>query len=173
MAKILIGNIKGPKGDKGDTGSQGPIGPQGPQGPLPPLVNNALATEAGVSALDAVMGKTLQDQITVLNADIEATGGKLLYNGQVFVGVKYFDSTSNSGANSWVGVDLTTLSSKLSGKKLAQFPAFLCCVNEVSSVTDFYVVSAKRDSDTFFSVIFSKARSSAFQLAMMFIVEDK
>ncbi len=69
MAKILIGNIKGPKGDKGDTGSQGPIGPQGPQGPLPPLVNNALATEAGVSALDAVMGKTLQDQITVLNAE--------------------------------------------------------------------------------------------------------
>lgn len=35
MAKILIGNIKGPKGDKGDkgdTGSQGPTGATGPQG---------------------------------------------------------------------------------------------------------------------------------------------
>ena len=35
MAKILIGNIKGPKGDKGEQGVQGiqgNIGPQGPQG---------------------------------------------------------------------------------------------------------------------------------------------
>ena len=30
MAKIFIGNVKGPKGDKGD---QGPVGPQGPTGP--------------------------------------------------------------------------------------------------------------------------------------------
>lgn len=29
MAKILIGNVKGPKGD------EGPEGPQGPRGPLP------------------------------------------------------------------------------------------------------------------------------------------
>lgn len=64
MARIFIGNIKGPQGERGPQGEQGPVGPQGPQGPLPPLVNNALATEAGVSALDAVMGKTLQDQIT-------------------------------------------------------------------------------------------------------------
>ena len=33
------------------------------------LVNNATTTEAGVSALDAVMGKTLQEQITKLNSD--------------------------------------------------------------------------------------------------------
>ena len=71
MARILIGNIKGPKGDTGPQGEQGPVGPQGPQGPLPPLVNNALSTEAGVAALDAVMGKTLQDQITQVNSDIQ------------------------------------------------------------------------------------------------------
>ena len=70
MARILIGNIKGPKGDTGAQGPRGETGPQGPQGPLPPLVNNALATEAGVSALDAVMGKTLQDQITNNKNDI-------------------------------------------------------------------------------------------------------
>lgn len=97
MARILIGNIKGPqgiqgpqgikgdtgpqgeigpqgpKGDKGGTGPagpQGPIGPAGPQGPLPPLTNNALTTVAGVSALDAAMGKTLQDQIDTQNRDL-------------------------------------------------------------------------------------------------------
>lgn len=42
MAKILIGNIKGPKGDtgaqgpKGDTGATGATGPTGPQGPVGP-----------------------------------------------------------------------------------------------------------------------------------------
>lgn len=75
MARILIGNIKGPKGDTGPQGEQGPVGPQGPQGPLPPLVNNALSTEAGVAALDAVMGKTLQDQITQVNSDLGDING--------------------------------------------------------------------------------------------------
>lgn len=71
MARILIGNIKGPKGDKGATGSQGPQGIQGPQGPLPPLVNNGLATVAGVSALDAVYGKTLTDQLNKLDSNLK------------------------------------------------------------------------------------------------------
>lgn len=76
MARILIGNIKGPKGDTGAQGPQGATGPQGPQGPLPPLVNNALATEAGVSALDAAMGKTLQEQITNNKNDITELNSK-------------------------------------------------------------------------------------------------
>ena len=33
MAKVLVGNFKGPKGDTGKTGPAGPQGPQGPQGP--------------------------------------------------------------------------------------------------------------------------------------------
>lgn len=77
MARILIGNIKGPQGEQGPQGVQGPVGPQGPQGPLPPLVNNALATEAGVSALDAAMGKTLQDQITQNTQGITQLNSKL------------------------------------------------------------------------------------------------
>ena len=32
MARVLIGNFKGPKGDKGDKGATGATGPQGPQG---------------------------------------------------------------------------------------------------------------------------------------------
>ena len=40
MARLLIGNIKGPKGDKGDTGATGPQGKQGAKGDvgLPALV---------------------------------------------------------------------------------------------------------------------------------------
>lgn len=81
MARILIGNIKGPKGDTGAQGPQGATGPQGPQGPLPPLVNNALATEAGVAALDAAMGKTLQDQITNNKNDITELNSKFILSG--------------------------------------------------------------------------------------------
>ncbi len=77
MARILIGNIKGPKGDTGAQGPQGPVGPQGPQGPLPPLVNNALETEAGVAALDAAMGKTLQEQVTNNKNDITELNSNL------------------------------------------------------------------------------------------------
>ncbi len=74
MASILLGNIKGPKGDTGPQGIQGEIGPVGPQGPLPPLVNNALATEAGVAALDSAMGPTFQNQIDTLNSNLSVIG---------------------------------------------------------------------------------------------------
>lgn len=77
MQRILIGNIKGPQGAQGIQGPQGPVGATGPQGPMPDLVNNALATEAGVAALDAVMGRTLQEQITQLNSNSLINRGKL------------------------------------------------------------------------------------------------
>lgn len=91
MARILIGKIKGPQGPQGiqgetgpqglqgiqgETGPQGPqgiqgekgdTGPQGPQGiqgPLPPLIANYLATESGKAALDAIVGKLLDERLT-------------------------------------------------------------------------------------------------------------
>lgn len=91
MARIPIGNIKGPQGPQGiqgetgpqgiqgiqgETGPQGPqgiqgekgdTGPQGPQGiqgPLPPLIANYLATESGKAALDAIVGKLLDERLT-------------------------------------------------------------------------------------------------------------
>lgn len=91
MARILIGNIKGPQGPQGiqgetgpqglqgiqgETGPQGtqgiqgekgdtgPQGPQGIQGPLPPLIANYLATESGKAALDAIVGKLLDERLT-------------------------------------------------------------------------------------------------------------
>ena len=74
MPRILIGNIKGPKGDVGPRGPQGIQGIQGPQGPMPPLTNNFLATTPGQSALDAVAGKTLKDDVTKLYSDLDDRG---------------------------------------------------------------------------------------------------
>ncbi|MFR2899264.1 collagen-like protein [Hungatella sp.] len=70
MARIFIGNIKGPKGDTGARGATGPQGATGATGPMPPLTNNALATTPGVSALDAVMGKTLDEKIGGVISDL-------------------------------------------------------------------------------------------------------
>ena len=44
MAKILIGNFKGPKGDTGD---EGPEGVQGVQGPPGPAGESGASYEAG------------------------------------------------------------------------------------------------------------------------------
>ena len=121
MARILIGNIKGPQGPQGiqgetgpqglqgiqgETGPQGtqgiqgekgdtgPQGPQGIQGPLPPLIANYLATESGKAALDAIVGKLMDERLTAaeksltqLNSDIDwknteilpSTGGTMLW----------------------------------------------------------------------------------------------
>lgn len=77
MARIKIGNIKGPQGPIGPTGPQGPRGETGPQGPLPPLTNNGLATVAGVSALDAAYGKTLTEKDAELQKQIDTTNSNL------------------------------------------------------------------------------------------------
>lgn len=93
MARILIGNIKGPqgiqgprgetgpqgiqglrgetgptgpKGDTGPVGPQGPQGPQGIQGPLPPMVANYLMQEQGKAALDAYMGYLIKQELDKL-----------------------------------------------------------------------------------------------------------
>ena len=76
MARIFIGNIKGPKGDTGARGATGPQGATGATGPMPPLTNNALATTPGVSALDAVMGKTLDEKIGGVISDLAASSVK-------------------------------------------------------------------------------------------------
>lgn len=98
MPKILIGNIKGPQGAQGIQGPQGPVGATGPQGPMPDLINNALATEAGVAALDAAMGKTLQDQLTELNSNFQRNNfyGTILFNAGDFGHAIQFANTDGS-----------------------------------------------------------------------------
>lgn len=117
MARILIGNIKGPqgiqgeKGDKGDIGPQGiqgvqgpqgeigpkgpqgeigPQGPQGIQGPLPPLIDNYLATEPGKAALDAIVGKLLDERLKAAENAVTKLNSEAF-----FVPVSYFRDKIN------------------------------------------------------------------------------
>lgn len=116
MARILIGNIKGPQGPQGiqgetgpqglqgiqgETGPQGPqgiqgekgdTGPQGPQGiqgPLPPLIANYLATESGKAALDAIVGKLLDERLTAAEKSLTQL------NSDMRVVVKYRNNIDN------------------------------------------------------------------------------
>ncbi len=129
MARILIGNIKGPQGPQGiqgetgpqglqgiqgETGPQGtqgiqgekgdtgPQGPQGIQGPLPPLIANYLATESGKAALDAIVGKLMDERLTAaeksltqLNSDLSVAQSKryLLLSGTNQSGIKLYIDT--------------------------------------------------------------------------------
>lgn len=115
MARIPIGNIKGPQGIQGiqgdtgprgpqgiqgETGPQGPqgvqgekgdTGPQGPQGiqgPLPPLIANYLATESGKAALDAIVGKLLDERLTAAEKSLTQLNGDL--GSRFFIGKKRY-----------------------------------------------------------------------------------
>ena len=117
MARILIGNIKGPQGPQGiqgetgpqglqgiqgETGPQGPqgiqgekgdTGPQGPQGiqgPLPPLIANYLATESGKAALDAIVGKLLDERLTAAEKSLTQLNSEAF-----FVPASYFRDKIN------------------------------------------------------------------------------
>lgn len=94
MARIFIGNIKGPKGDTGARGATGPQGATGATGPMPPLTNNALATTPGVSALDAVMGKTLDEKIGGVISDLGALATNLTISNYT-----YYPVTSSTASN--------------------------------------------------------------------------
>ena len=117
MARILIGNIKGPQGPQGiqgetgpqglqgiqgETGPQGtqgiqgekgdtgPQGPQGIQGPLPPLIANYLATESGKAALDAIVGKLMDERLTAAEKSLTQLNSEAF-----FVPVSYFRDKIN------------------------------------------------------------------------------
>ncbi len=80
--------LQGPKGETGSQGPKGDIGATGPQGPIgatPPLAANLTTTVAG-KALDATMGKTLNDKITNTNNNLSAglNGCKITYEGSDF-----------------------------------------------------------------------------------------
>lgn len=128
MARILIGKIKGPQGPQGiqgetgpqglqgiqgETGPQGPqgiqgekgdTGPQGPQGiqgPLPPLIANYLATESGKAALDAIVGKLLDERLTAAEKSLTQLNSDKLTKGSLFVVVisAPYDIPGNSSAD--------------------------------------------------------------------------
>ncbi|WP_342756905.1 hypothetical protein [Kineothrix sedimenti] len=61
---------EGPQGPKGEKGEQGDVGPQGPVGETPELAANLTTTIEG-KALDAIMGKALDDKIKDLDTEFE------------------------------------------------------------------------------------------------------
>ena len=70
---------KGEKGDEGPQGVQGIQGPQGEQGPIgetPELAANLTTTVAG-KALDATMGKALNDKINANTSSISSLNSNL------------------------------------------------------------------------------------------------
>lgn len=94
MARVWIGNFKGPKGDQGDKGDVGPQGPRGEQGPMG-LVNGEAAIEfedyeaegievpePDTALAEIASGKSLKDVISNIKAFLKgvryATG--ILYN---------------------------------------------------------------------------------------------
>lgn len=77
---VYAGNIRG---------AQGIQGIQGETGPMPALINNALTTVAGQAALDAAMGKALQDEIDTLNSKIVFLTGTLPSELNGSVGLPY------------------------------------------------------------------------------------
>ena len=155
MARILIGNIKGPQGEQGPQGVQAPVGPQGPQGPLPPLVNNALATEAGVAALDAAMGKTLQDQITQNTQGITQLNSKLA---PVKRNLTWQSTVSEIGASyslkfgNWVYVHagFTTVSGLSAGNDLTMLigSGAMQTINNIAAISDKGEIGVFRVNET-------------------------
>jgi len=132
MARILIGNIKGPQGPQGiqgetgpqglqgiqgETGPQGtqgiqgekgdtgPQGPQGTQGPLPPLIANYLATESGKAALDAIVGKLLDERLTAAEKSLTQLNSDL--KGLVTVKT-FYSSTKTFESNTCTDIPFST-----------------------------------------------------------------
>lgn len=87
MARILIGNIKGPqgipgaKGDKGDVGPRGPAGPSGSVDNTTPIEFTEAAQRANLVSGDSIA--TLFGKQKKWNADIE--GGFMPYTPTAFV----------------------------------------------------------------------------------------
>lgn len=82
MARILIGNIRGPQGPSGPAGSIGPKGDKGDPGQGATLINSLVQSTAGVGALDAYQGKVLSDRISGFSEKYPASVNENITAGQ-------------------------------------------------------------------------------------------
>lgn len=71
MARVLIGNFKGPQGDKGETGATGAQGPQGKQGPQG---DKGATGPAGAAAGFGTPTVTVDANIGTPSVEVTATG---------------------------------------------------------------------------------------------------
>lgn len=79
MAKVLLGNVKGPKGDKGDTGAQGIQGIQGIQGEQGPKGDTGPQGATGSQGPQGIAGKNGKDGVGIPSGG--ANGQVIAYNG--------------------------------------------------------------------------------------------
>lgn len=125
--------LQGPKGDTGETGVQGPkgekgdkgdIGPQGPIGATPALAANLTTTVAG-KALDATMGKVLDDKITTTNSNLVANFNTItntwLGNNMISFDGTNFWATASNGVKKKLGKPVVSMiTDSYTGSSLTQ-----------------------------------------------------
>lgn len=80
--------------------------------------------------------------------------------------VHYFSGTYDN--TTFVGPKLSEMG--ITGKKLRTYPAIVATVN--TNVGNFYVESAIRNSDDQIVIIFNRAYSGSFIIALSFLIED-
>ncbi len=148
---------QGPKGEKGDKGDQGEVGPQGPQGdtgatgpqgPIgetPALAANLTTTVTG-KALDATMGKVLDDKITNTNNNLAAglNGCKVTYESgdfyAIYGSVKKKLGSSIISLGTGTNFDLTAYSG---------YQNFIVGTNLILRVVETTVTASQTDNDLY------------------------
>ena len=173
MARILIGNIKGPQGiqgpkgergiqgpqgpagpqgEKGDTGAQGPkgdkgaTGAQGPAGPMPTLTNNLLATVPG-TALDATMGKQLKDEIDSQNLSFAKSLSNYLEKSYIFGGRAY--ASRNQGQPRLAG-RFISLPAQFANTDINNYFVSISIQGEADTILDYFTQKITGGFNVFF-----------------------
>ena len=119
------------------------------------IIQNA-TTASTTKVVSASVAKNLQDQINEQNTKI----------GNRIVTSRYFAGTYNN--TSYVFVSLSDMG--ITGKKLHQFPSILATLN--TDVNGMYIEKAFRNSDESIAIIFNKAYSGSFIIALSFDIVD-
>lgn len=110
----------------------------------------------GTKDISSVGDGTVTGAISELNTKI----------GNRIVASRYFAGTYNN--TSYVFVSLSDMG--ITGKKLHQFPSILATLN--TDVNGMYIEKAFRNSDESIAIIFNKAYSGSFIIALSFDVVD-
>ncbi len=119
-------------------------------------IQDNLTSTSTTDSLSANQGKLLKDSIDSLNSNLD----------QRVQVVHYFSGTYDN--TTFVGPKLSEMG--ITGKKLRTYPAIVATVN--TNVGNFYVESAIRNSDDQIVIIFNRAYSGSFIIALSFLIED-
>lgn len=146
MARILIGNIKGPQGIPGQDGAVGPVGPAGPPGPM-----GAVDNTTPIEFTDAAQRENLVsgDSIATLFGKQEKWNAEM--NDVAFSGV----------------ADYLTVHEIAQGRDLNDIivPGFYRCVTNIIADT----LKNKPSNNAFFMIVGTHASMGVYQRAVEFL----